>query len=207
MNIGFDFDGTLLDSSWRHVMTLRKVWPEVDSCLGDWPLEFLRFKAEGYSTRSYLEGRASQVAEDVNQAWITQIEADDLLKHDRPYEGCFPFLEECSKAHDLYLITARGNASGAQQQFVDMGFERYFQKTRVVAPGRNAGLLKAQCLNGITLDVVVGDTESDLDWAIHAGSLFIPVSWGFRSAAYWSNKNIEAANNYNSLRERVNAAQ
>jgi phosphoglycolate phosphatase-like HAD superfamily hydrolase len=204
MNIGFDFDGTLLNSSWRHVMALRKVWPCVDEVLGDWTVEFLRFKAEGHSTRAYLEACAPEVAAEVNSAWISQIEADDLLKHDCPYEGCFLFLEGCSQAHDLYLITARGNASGAQQQFVDLGFAPYFKKTRVVAPGKNAGLLKAQCLGEITLDVVIGDTESDQDWANHADAVFIPVSWGFRSAAYWNKRNVKAVYNYNSLRDMIN---
>jgi phosphoglycolate phosphatase-like HAD superfamily hydrolase len=186
MHIGFDFDGTLLDSRNRHVLTLRHVWPEVDKALGDnWVGRFWEQKLNGASTKAFLKSEGVQAADALAGDWVRHIEDEHMLDDDVLYPFALQIINDLSVDNDLYLVTARGNREGAQRQMRRYGLADAFKYMGVVDPGAGAGLRKAKLLPVPTLDVVVGDTESDAEWARSCSARFVPVCWGFRSSGYW----------------------
>lgn len=186
MNIAFDFDGTLLDSRQRHVEVLRLVWPEVDNALsGDWVSRFWRCKLNGQSTRVFLQNENVGLSEEIANNWVKLIEDDRMLEYDELYPFAVSMLNALTDNHDLYLATARANENAAIEQFRKFSLNKYFHCTCVVPPGSGAGQRKTESLSEVSMDYVIGDTESDASWASSCGARFVPVAWGFRTIDYW----------------------
>lgn len=205
MNIAFDFDGTLLDSRPRHVEALRCVWPEVDNKLADgWVSRFWQCKLSGRSTKDFLVAERVEGAEGVACDWIEMIEDDYMMAHDQVYLDTRNTLEVLCHSHRLFLATARGNSERAFGQIKQFSLERFFEQVHVVAPGRDAGLRKTQSLSDITVDCVIGDTESDADWAASCGAQFVPVSWGFREKQFWIDRGMNPVSTHAELIQTLN---
>jgi len=157
-------------------------------------------KLNGESTKTFLRGEGSVNADEISRNWIRHIEDDDMLASDRPYEGALDSLRKLNELkHDIYLVTARRSAIAAQSQVKSHGMEEYIKFVGVVSPGLAAGEEKAALLASLPIDVVVGDTESDQEWADCMGARFIAVDWGFRSNDYWLRKNVKAVSTYGEL--------
>lgn len=193
MKIGFDFDGTLLDSRARHVKVLRYIWPDIDKVLGDnWEARHWAQKLAGKSTRCFLESEGVISSAEIALQWVDSIEDEEMLRFDIPYPFALQLLESISSVHSLCLITARKYSDGAQSQIRHLGYEPFFDYAKVVAPGADAGKRKAALVSEGGLDLVVGDTESDAEWADLCGARFLPVAWGFRSMEFWKNAGYSA---------------
>lgn len=206
MQIAFDFDGTLLDSRNRHVVVLRAVWPEVDDLLGDsWTERFWARKLHGASTRYFLLDEGVSSADLISKKWIQRIEEDSMLLGDKPYAFSHDVLSALSKENELYLATARCNERGAREQFTRTNFATYFRALYVVPAGSGASDRKADVTSKHGLDVIIGDTESDAEWAAKCGAAFIPVSWGFRSTQFWQSAGYDPVNDYLEMLSVINS--
>lgn len=204
MNIAFDFDGTLLDSRQRHVHCLRRVWPSVDETLvSGWESRFWKLKMAGGSTRAFLEKESIDDALRISTSWIQHIEDEDLLRRDVVYPGALACLELLQREHSLYLVTARADIDAACQQISGAGLCPYFDRYGAVASGGGAGQRKTEFLSAIGIECVVGDTESDEEWAKSSSAEFVAVDWGFRDRQFWCERGITPVSSYEALIETL----
>ncbi len=197
--IFLDLDGTLIDSSARHILLLKDILLHEGLkaiCVDD----YLECKRNGQSTKAYLvsqqgfsEERASYIAE----KWVNHIEDSDYLKYDRLYEDVFPFLNRI-KGNTIIYLSARKNRAYLDKYLIDNLLDTYCLKTIVVSPA-NSKIEKKRQIELINKDdvIVVGDTEADYFDDIKCFML----NRGFRSKHFWDKKGVHS---YSSLMEIVN---
>lgn len=197
--IAFDLDGTLLDSRKRHKIVMDDVLRESGILLDTTNL--ISYKADGHNNLEWLKknGIAARVAENINKRWITLIEDECYLREDNLYEGVEKLLSELSKTNTLYLITARNNKKSAEQQITQLGIRKYFDDVYVVASSKQTSDDKAAILKHNSIDIFIGDTESDFKSAQLANCSFIATTFGFRAAKYWANYKVRTIDKINDI--------
>ena len=167
MTVYCDVDGTLLDSSARHTRLLQDLLQQ-DGCL--WPEnapDYLTYKADGHSTRAWLEtaGFSPEQAAGLAARWQAQI----------------------------VLISARQNPEALRKTLADCGLLPLVEELLVVPPrhaaGEKAARLRPRIRPG---DCMVGDTEADLRAAQQLGIPCYLLNRGFRSRRYWQQQGLHA---------------
>lgn len=190
MTVYCDVDGTLLDSSARHIRLMQDLLQQ-DGCL--WPTDapdYLAYKADGHSSRAWLEtaGFSAQQAAGLAARWQAQIEAPVYLAMDRPYDDAVPFLQAVRQLPArIVLVSARQNPQALERTLADCSLLPLVDELLVVPPRHAAdektARLRPRVVPG---DCMVGDTEAD--WKA-AQQLDIPcylLNRGFRSRRYWA---------------------
>jgi len=115
MNLFFDLDGTLIDARPR----MYGLWQQLVQAS---PLSFDEYwdlKRDKISHERLLKERFGYSEEAIgtfNKQWLARIEEPEWLSMDKPFEGVADFLAECSKAHHVYIVTARQFEDRAVQQ-------------------------------------------------------------------------------------------
>lgn len=190
----FDFDGTLLNSSSRHIVVL-------EDCLNDSGYfefslsDYLTFKAGGYSTFEYLRKRlnlSEDISEEISSAWVKNIEREYYLKKDFLYEDAVPTLRICSEiGYQLYLISARKHESSLIKQLQNLKIISFFHEIYCV-PNKNAADAKTAHINRVNADLVIGDTEVDWKAALKAQVPYYILNRGFRNKTYWDSLGVKS---------------
>lgn len=178
--IGLDFDGTLIDSSQRHVSLLKNLLFKYNLNLDVDNL--LSVKANGISTKDYLiiNGVDSDVAKSISAEWVNQIEQPIYLEMDRLYNATSCFLKRTSIKYKLVLITARSNNDGLYSQLFKFDIEKYFESIHVVDP-QKAKKMKSDVARDQRIACMIGDTETDLYAALNNNIPFIHIRSCFRT--------------------------
>lgn len=196
MTLYCDVDGTLLDSSARHETLLRDLLREDGQ---PWPAEapdYLTYKADGHSTRAWLEqaGLTPEQAADIAARWQARIETAPYLAQDRAYPDAVPFLQAVRRSgRSVVLISARQDA-----QALRVTLERCellpLADELLVVPPLHAAAEKAARLQGRIApgDWMVGDTEADQKAAEQLGLPCLVLHRGFRSRRYWQQHGVES---------------
>lgn len=202
MRIVFDFDGTLLDSSKRHIQVLQ-------DCLNQkgynqYSLKgFLEYKADGYSTAAFLKeklGFSNCQSEEITRMWISHIEDFNYLHTDQLYYDTIPTLCSCLEHADiLYLCSARQKEQHLKYQINQLNLSNVFCEVFCASPA-TAVNEKEHFINRVQPDLVVGDSEVDFNAAKKAGVRSYILNRGFRSKAYWDKYKVKTYNSLDSLR-------
>ncbi|KGJ50133.1 hypothetical protein KD33_04155 [Clostridium sp. NCR] len=201
--IAFDFDGTLLDSKFRHQKVLFDILKEEDIDIElDELDDFVQYKAKGQNTESYLKEKYKDKIgiSKVVDKWICNIENMEYLDLDKLYEGSRELLSDLNNLYDLYLVTARSNKVNSLEQIKKQGILKYFKKVFVVANDGNCAFNKYNKTKDLGIVTVIGDTEVDLEWAKYLDVNFLPVIHGFRDSIWWRDKNIETYQDLENIR-------
>jgi len=193
MIIGLDFDGTIIDSSFRHILILHKITNKNISIFQD----FVAYKSKGLNGLSYLQKKGFSNANDIFTKWVEVIEYDKFLKYDVLYPDSLYFLESLSVENDIYLVSARNNIKGLIKQINDLKIGSFFKE--VITVGK--GMTKYEVTKNIKFDCIIGDTEIDYEWAKKSKTIFYALNRGFRNKSYWDKKNIKS---FKSLLEIMN---
>ena len=190
--IGFDLDGTLLDSRKRHEIVMADILKKYEINLDASTL--VAFKSEGKNNIDWLlfNGVDLDKAHEINTEWISLIEKEEYLKNDVLYPDVLEVLKKLSKENDLYLVTARNNKEGCLKQIKNLGIEQYFTEIEIVNSCKETSQLKAVVLQKHQIDCFIGDTESDYKATEIADCDFKAVDYGFRSKQFWDKENIDA---------------
>ncbi len=193
--IGFDLDGTLLDSRQRHIDVLKEVLNQEGIRIDI--SDYLSYKSDGHSTKDYLlqKGIDKDVSERLNKRWISLIEDERFLSADILYPEVEKILSDLSRDSSLYIITARNNKDSAYKQIKRLGIQQYFEGVYVVESSKNTSQIKADVLRRKEIDVFYGDTESDYEAACVSGCGFYAVLNGFRSESFWKHYNVVTISN------------
>lgn len=196
MTVYCDVDGTLLDSSARHTRLMQDLLQQ-DGCL--WPEDapdYLTYKADGHSTRAWLEtaGFSPEQAAGLAARWQAQIEDPAYLAMDRPYDDAAPFLQAVRQLPaQIVLVSARQNPEALRKTLADCGLLPLVEELLVVPPrhaaDEKAARLRPRICPG---DCMVGDTEADLRAAQQLGIPCYLLNRGFRSRRYWQQQGLHA---------------
>lgn len=123
MNIIFDLDGTLIDSSERMYQLFQTLVPQ--SLLTK--SEYLELKRDKISHKMILEKYFPDVLfEDFNLKWMQEIEKEKYILLDQNYSDTIYILDKLSKKYDLFLLTSRQSKDILIKQLIRLKLEKYF---------------------------------------------------------------------------------
>lgn len=195
MTFVFDIDGTLVDSSERHVILLDELLCEYgyNSKIDQ---SFLKYKSFGNSTRKYLTEillMDEEMAEEVNKAWIQGIEEISYLKSDVLYDDTMKVLDILRESgQEIYYLSSRADRDTLLYELKWLGIFDYAKEIHVVNPGsgnRDKSYYLAGIINRVKDKVIMaGDTEMDYLAATEAGCQYYMLNRGFRNKAFWMNR-------------------
>lgn len=179
--IAFDFDGTLLDSRMRHIVVMSDVLARNNIKLD--VAELVEYKRTGKSNVNFLlsQGIKPEIAIDLQNQWINDIENIKYLSLDCLYEDAIDLLEQHFSKDELILITARSNKSGLLYQLNKFNLQKYFRDVYIVNPGKTASLEKSKILSDNNVSLMYGDTNSDYMAAQIAKVKFVIRENGFHN--------------------------
>lgn len=191
--IATDLDGTLIDSSARHLLVLSKILSGkgIRADLSG----FLPFKREGFSTKAWLKNLNLNPTEieEIAALWTSKIEDAEFLENDKLMPDTVPFLEKIREANSrIILITARRNREGVFRLLHRTKIADSFEEVRIVSPGTNAAAEKAEILKEYRPRCFIGDTEADADAAELANIPFFALNCGFRSKNFWNARHTKS---------------
>lgn len=207
MNIGLDFDGTLLDSTLRHQIVLfyivnRFFHGAHDVKFSDFD-DFVCFKSIGRTTKDYLITKNIHPAEQIAALWVRHIECEEYLAFDSLYHDALMFVKENHNKNNLFLVTSRNNCIGTLAQIKHLNLSAYFKEVLIIDPGSNVS--KFEKTSNLDLDIIVGDTEVDFAWATGCGSLFFALNRGFRNKLFWNNLDVESYSTLTDIQTKLTA--
>ena len=199
-NIVLDLDGTLLDSRRRHTIVLSDCINKINgenSTYRDFD-DFISYKSEGHTSLSYLQKKGICNIKEIFSLWIKKIEEKEYLKNDELYPDVLEYLNILKKQYNLFLVTARSNEKNTFWQISYLNLDKCFTEFFVVPNIGNIGDNKYTAVKSLDIDYVIGDTETDYDFAKRFDCTFFPVNYGFRSATFWK-QHVEKS--YENMRE------
>jgi len=190
-----DFDGTLINSKYRHKKLLFDILRSRSSQIKFIDIsDYLDYKRDGQSTLVYLKEKYPKLEiYDINQEWITKIESVEYIKYDRLYNDTKIFLEALKNIYNLTLVTARKNKIVLFNQLKRFNLINYFKNVVVVDPGKS----KYEEVIKLTREIkyVIGDTEDDYELAKKFDCIFFAMNRGFRNREFWSKQRVYSYNN------------
>lgn len=209
MTVFCDVDGTLLDSSARHEQLLRDLLREGSIAWPDDAPEYLPYKADGHSTREWLEtaGVKRPAAEKVAAVWQARIELPEYLATDRPYPDAIPFLQALHRLKvRVILLSARQDEAALRMTLQHWELLSLVDELLVVPPrcvaDEKAAILRVRAVGG---DVMIGDTEADMTAADLAGIRCLVLDRGFRSRRYWRQRGVASLENLRAVYVAITA--
>jgi len=198
-----DFDGTLLNSSYRHKKLLYDLLKPNLKLLRRTDLnDYLQYKKNGKSTLSYLIYKFPNLnCSQINKDWIYKIENQEYLRYDTLFKDSIYFLDEITKYYTLILVTARNNRSALLMQITTFRLKDYFKEIIIIKPGEPKYAEVKNCVSDIYF--VIGDTEVDYELAYKIGCDFCALNRGFRSKEFWNYKNVKSYNSLEKILDKI----
>lgn len=198
-NIAIDLDGTILDSSKRHLILLDKILSNLDIKINT--KDYLKYKSQGFNTEKYLLSKNIETTKVslICKEWIKHIENLELLKTDKLYKDSIPFLINIYKKYNLILITSRSNKKNTKNQINDLNIKKYFKKIIIVKPNNNM-VNKTKITKKYNCIAIIGDTEIEKQVSDNLKINIYPLNRGFRSKEYWNKTNIVSYSSLKSIK-------
>ena len=207
-----DLDGTLIDSSYRHVKLLVDVINKLGKNISEEDVkDYLSYKADGHSTLDYLTevmGLEHSQAEEIALEWSGNIENIQYMSTDKFYDDAYTFVKGLKDAgYDIYALTARQNKDYIIGFVNGSKLRDYITYVFVVDPFKakeeKLDVIKGHFPDSENQLVMVGDTGVDYETGVNAGAKTFILNRGFRSKAYWDNKGIKSYDNLGQVMEAI----
>jgi phosphoglycolate phosphatase-like HAD superfamily hydrolase len=185
--IYFDLDGTLIDVRRRHYAAYANTLGELELT----PLleaEYWCARRHGASSAQLLGQADDGTRAGFLEGWLARVERPDYLRIDTLMPGAAYALDELDGRYDLVLVTLRRDARALAQQIERLGLGDRFAAVLCRADARGAdskiGLLRSYGAAIERDDVIVGDSEADIEAARTLGLRSVCVTNGVRDDAY-----------------------
>lgn len=196
MMLLLDVDGTLVDSSKRHAILLRKLL-EGHKALTDKYSDksYLEFKRNGNSTKNYcmdVLGLNADLSSQISSEWIAQIEEENLISTDILYSDAIPFLEFAkNEFDDLIMLSARQNENTLINELKSLLIYDFADRIIVVNPQNS---IKHKCkimaeIHKTHEFILIGDSEAEYNAGKFCRVETFILNRGFRSKEYWDQRN------------------
>lgn len=179
--LALDLDGTLISCAPRHTALMRQLC-RGDGLAADFITRYWAAKREGASNVSALKALGHPAARARGDAWAQQIERWPWLGFDRVLPGAAQAL--AARRHRVVVLTARREPFFLRQQLDRLGLVSLIDRLIVVPPA-DAARAKARELLALKPLAFIGDSESDAEASLAAGTPFLALACGMRSAAFW----------------------
>jgi phosphoglycolate phosphatase len=160
-NLFIDFDGTLVNSSFRQYYLFIELSKNND-------ISFEKYwddKREGNNQEEMLKKHCEKKTinkEIFKKLWISKIENPDRLKEDFLYPGVIDFLINSSKEHKLHLVTARQNRKLLIDQLENFNIIQFFDNVLNTAQKISKEDLVRRFIKPNKEDMFIGDTGEDI---------------------------------------------
>lgn len=183
MNILFDLDGTLIDSSERMYRLFQHLVPESELTKD----EYWKLKRGKVNHQMILKKYFPQHDFDkFNSRWMSFIESEEYLKMDGVYPGTVDVLDELSKKYGLVLLTARQSKNALEIELEGFGIRKYFNLILITEKRSSKEELIRSVINNGTLkktayDLFVSDMGKDIQVGRALGYKMVAVTYGFMS--------------------------
>ncbi len=178
MTIFIDLDGTILHTFVRHIATHHAVAPRVG--LPIIPKEaYWRKKREKQTPWNEI---SQEQLKAYTNLFRIETERSIYLSLDTPVFGIKMLLKDLTKRVDLVLVTKRYNRTNTLFQLYDLNLLSCF--TDVLTPFPSSKRDAIQTYGYTHRDIVIGDTEEDIETANELTLRSVAVSWGMRSPTY-----------------------
>lgn len=183
MNIIFDLDGTLIDSSERLYRLFQHLVPE-STLTKD---EYWNKKRNKIGHQQILEERFPMVDfEDFQRRWLGLIETEGYLSFDLCYPDTIETLKRLSLSSSLYLLTARQSEENLKRELKKPNISDYFCQLYVTTSKYSKKELLTELMAEKTElfcceDLFISDMGKDIQLGKSLNFTTIAVAHGFMS--------------------------
>jgi phosphoglycolate phosphatase len=181
MNIIFDLDGTLIDSSERMYRLFCKLIPEC----GLSKEEYWEYKRNKINHKKLIEMKYPDVDFDVfNKKWMPLIESKEYLALDINYADTVQVLDKLYNNANIYLLTARQSRTALLSELTELGLINYFLEI-LTTDGiyTKKEVIKKECERKPELarkdNIFVSDMGSDIALGNEMGYFTVAITHGF----------------------------
>ncbi len=182
MNIVFDLDGTLIDSSERMYRLFQTIVPESQLTKETyWAL-----KRDKVSHKQLIERLFPQYDFDsFNSLWLNEIEKNKYLRMDKIFPDTRSVLDKLSKNNQIILLTARQSKEGLIEELDRLELKQYFSVLLVTAAIKPKEELLKQaeqdCIQRNEDDLFVSDMGKDIIIGKSLNYKTVAITHGFMS--------------------------
>jgi phosphoglycolate phosphatase len=188
MNIFFDLDGTLIDSRERLYQVFQFLVPNSNMSFNEyWDLKRNKINHKEILTNKF--NYSDEQFKVFELDWMNNIEKEEWLDLDVPFEGVSDLLNALYKKYTLFVVTARQSETLAIQQIKKFGWEHYFKQILVTCQKQEKLDLIKKSTNVNDNDWFIGDTGKDIQTGKLLGINTAGVLTGFL--------NFQCLNSYN----------
>ena len=178
MEIVFDLDGTLIDSSKRMFLLFKDL---IKDC--SWSYEEYWYLKRTKHNHRYLIDKyfCNYDYNSFNDIWMSRIEERELLEYDCLYSDTINVLDELSKDNSLFLLTARQRKDNLLWQLQKLGILRFFESIYLTEnkTSKDSLIKEIQKKMGKKNQVFVSDMGQDIAIGNMNGCITIAASYGF----------------------------
>lgn len=183
MNVIFDLDGTLIDSSERmyklfsHLVPQSKFTKEI----------YWGLKRDKVNHKMLLERFFPEINFEIfNDNWMSLIEVEKFLIFDQIFQDTLPVLKELYLTNALYLLTARQSRDGLLNEMERLGIKTFFKEILTTEGRRTKKELLKETVETIselrdTSNFFVSDMGSDIQLGNFWGYRTVAITHGFMS--------------------------
>lgn len=183
MILCFDFDGTLVDVSNRYYF----IYSSFVLAAGRPPISkpaYLRAIRSGRKNFEIFDRHHNRsLYERYIQYRNSLLETQQSLKFDQIIDGIPNVLATLTSRHQLVIMSARDSKPELEKQLDWLNLRPFFDAV-YVSGLFNGAVGKSQFLAALNPEVVIGDTEVDVETANMLGLPCISVSWGLRNKSF-----------------------
>ena len=182
VNIVFDLDGTLIDSSERMFRLFQKLIPESTFSKEEyWNLKRRKVNHQMILSKYFPD----YDYERFNKIWLDYIERIEYLELDRNYSDTITVLKKLNKRYNIILLTARQVKDRLYKELNSLGLFKYLHEVLVTEAKETKEelLLKHEGKNFIRTnkDLFVSDMGKDISIGNKLGYLTVAITHGFMS--------------------------
>ncbi len=191
-NIYFDLDGPILDVSDRYYRVHKDICERLSIKNALTKEEYWSKKRDRTPIHILLDClKSDNLVFSYNENWISEIEKDSMLKHDKIFPYAKDILEYLSNKYALFLVTFRRRKESVLDEICKFGIKKYFKDIFVVSSENKEEEHFISKYNAIknsssfcSKSLFIGDTEIDIKAAKLLGIKSVGVLSGIRNRGY-----------------------
>ena len=179
-----DLDGTVIDSTKRHYLLLKKLLQDSSLSTTFSAKGYLSYKRDGHSNYDFLTKKINidpELANKIQTEWIANIESQEWIATDVLYPDAIKFLNNIKNSgHRIIFLTIRQNPKTLHYELKKLHLTSFPEQVIIAQKDKIAALHDIP----YNQKLLVGDTEVDFNAAKNANIISFILNRGFRSPRF-----------------------